>query len=91
MLILDPEQFRVDRNQIIAALIAENIGAALHYRALHTHHYYRERFGYQPGDFPYAAMIGDNILSLPLTPGMSEVDVQDVIEAVHKVLGAYRK
>jgi dTDP-4-amino-4,6-dideoxygalactose transaminase len=91
VLILDPDQFRVDRNHIIAALLAENIGAALHYRALHTHPYYRERFGYQHNDFPYAAEVGDNIFSLPLTPGMSERDVQDVIEGVYKVLNAYRR
>jgi len=91
VLILDPEQVRVDRNQIVAALLAENIGAAIHYRALHTHQYYRERFGYKPDDFANAAMVGDNIFSLPLTPAMSESDVEDVVEAVHKVLGAYRR
>jgi dTDP-4-amino-4,6-dideoxygalactose transaminase len=90
VLIIDPDQFCVDRNQIVAALIAENVGAAIHYRALHTHPYYRDRFGYKPDDFPNAAKIGDNIFSLPLTPGMSQADTQDVIEAVNKVLGAYR-
>jgi dTDP-4-amino-4,6-dideoxygalactose transaminase len=91
VLVLDLEQFRVSRNQIIDALLAENIGAALHYRALHMHPYYRNTYGYQPDDFPIAASIGESILSLPLTPCMSEKDVQDVIEAVHKVLLAYRR
>ena len=91
VLILDQHQFRVGRNEIVSALIAENIGAAIHYRALHTHPYYRERFGYQPGDYPHAAAAGDAIFSLPMTPGMTERDVQDVISAVQKVLGAYRK
>jgi dTDP-4-amino-4,6-dideoxygalactose transaminase len=91
VLIIDPQQFRVDRNQIVAALLAENIGAAIHYRALHTHPFYRDEFGFQPQDFPQAAMIGDNIFTLPLTPGMSEDNVNEVIEAVYKVLGAYRK
>ena len=91
MLILDPEQFCVDRNQIVAALLAENVGAAIHYRALHTHPYYRDRFGYKPDDFPIASTVGNNIFSLPLTPGMSEEDVQTVIDAVYKVLSAYRR
>jgi dTDP-4-amino-4,6-dideoxygalactose transaminase len=91
VLILDRGQFRVGRNEIVSALIAENVGAAIHYRALHMHPYYRERFGYQPEDFPNAAEVGEGILSLPLTPGMAEKDVQDVVAAVHKVLGAYRK
>ena len=91
VLVLDPEQFRVSRNEIMAALLAENIGAALHYRALHTHPYYRETFGYQHADFPNAHAVGESILSLPLTPGMTEGDVNSVIEGVHKVLKAYRR
>ena len=89
VLCLDLAQFRVGRNEILAALRAENVGAALHYRALHTHPYYRQTFGYRYEDFPHAARIGDSILSLPLTPCMSDQDAQDVIAAVDKVLGAY--
>ena len=90
VLVLAPRQFKVDRNDILSALLAENIGAALHYRALHTHPFYRDTFGYKHADFPIAAEVGDNILSLPLTPGMNEQDVSDVVNAVYKVLGAYR-
>lgn len=90
VLLLDLAQFRVSRNQIIDALLAENIGAALHYRALHLHPYYRNTYGFQPQDFPAAATVGESILSLPLTPCMREQDVLDVIGAVHKVLAAYR-
>ena len=91
VLILDLEQFRVDRNQIVAALLAENVGAAIHYRALHTHPLYRDRFGFRPSDFPHADLVGETILSLPLTPGMTETDVHTVIEGVYKVLDAYRR
>jgi UDP-4-amino-4-deoxy-L-arabinose-oxoglutarate aminotransferase len=44
---IDPAAYTVCRNQIVEALLAENVGAAIHYRALHTHPYYSERFGYQ--------------------------------------------
>jgi dTDP-4-amino-4,6-dideoxygalactose transaminase len=91
VLILDPEQYLVDRNQIVAALLAENIGAAIHYRALHTHPYYRDRFGFHTADYPHAASIGNNIFTLPLSPGMSESDLFTVVEAVKKVLRVYRR
>ena len=91
VLVLDVAQFRASRNQVIDALLAENIGAALHYRALHMHPYYRDTFGYRPEDFPAAASVGESILSLPLTPCMTEQDAADVIEAVRKVLTAYRR
>lgn len=90
VLVLDPAAFSVHREDIVDALLSEGIGAAIHYRAVHTHPYYRETYGYQPEDFPNAAAVGDHILSLPLTPAMSEADVDDVLTAVHKVLGAFR-
>ncbi|MCG3209393.1 MAG: UDP-4-amino-4-deoxy-L-arabinose--oxoglutarate aminotransferase [Anaerolineae bacterium] len=89
VLILDPAHFSIDRNEIINALLAENIGAALHYRALHTHPYYQEKYGYKPEDFPHAYQVGERILSLPLTPAMTDADVQNVIQAVEKVLTYY--
>ncbi|MBK9053837.1 MAG: DegT/DnrJ/EryC1/StrS aminotransferase family protein [Chloroflexi bacterium] len=89
VLILDLEQFTVGRNEIIDALLAENIGAALHYRALHTHPLYQHKYGFQPQDFAHAYAIGERILSLPLSPHMSYADVNDVIEGVHKVLEAF--
>jgi dTDP-4-amino-4,6-dideoxygalactose transaminase len=89
VLILDPGCFSVGRDAIADALLAEGIGAALHYRALHTHPYYVKTYGYRPQDYPHAAEIGDSVFSLPLSPKMSESDVGDVIRAVHKVLYEY--
>jgi len=91
VLLLAPDRFSVSRNEIIDALLAENIGAALHYRALHTHPFYRNKYGYQLQDFPNAYQAGQQILSLPLTPRMTRSDVHDVIQAVRKVLGAFHR
>jgi dTDP-4-amino-4,6-dideoxygalactose transaminase len=88
-LILKPGAFRVHRNEIINALLAENIGAALHYRALHTHTFYRDKYRYRPEDYPVAFEVGEHILSLPLTPAMSRADLEDVVLAVRRVLGYY--
>ena len=57
---------------------------------MHTHPFYRDTFGYQPEDYPIGNRVGENILSLPLTPGMNEQDVNDVVNGVYKVLSAYR-
>jgi dTDP-4-amino-4,6-dideoxygalactose transaminase len=91
VLLLDLSQFRVSRNRVIDALLAENIGAALHYRALHMHPFYRDTFGFKIDDFPESAAVGESILSLPLTPCMTEQDVGDVIEAVQKVVTFYQR
>ena len=47
------EMLRIDRAQFIAELHAEKIGTSVHFIPVHLHPYYRDRFGFQPGDFPW--------------------------------------
>jgi dTDP-4-amino-4,6-dideoxygalactose transaminase len=91
VLILDPDAFSVGRNQIVDALLAENIGAAIHYRALHTEPFFAKQYGHRPSDMPVAAEIGDNILTIPCSPGMSDEDAESVVRGLRKVLNHYRR
>lgn len=87
---IDAEAFRVDRNQLIAALRAENIGAAIHYEPLHRQPYYAERLSHVDADFPNASRIGSTILSIPAQDSMSDSDFDDVLEATQRVFSYYR-
>jgi perosamine synthetase len=87
---LDLARLSTDRAQILKALRAENIGVNIHYVPVHLHPYYRERFGYKPGDFPLAEAASDQLISLPMFHGMTDQDVEDVIAAVNKVVTAYQ-
>lgn len=91
VLILDPQQLTATRDQIVSALRAENIGAGVHYTSLHQEPFYRRLLNLPDGAFPVSEAIGANILSLPLTPFMTDRDAQDVIDAIYKVLEAYRR
>jgi dTDP-4-amino-4,6-dideoxygalactose transaminase len=85
------EELLWSRDQIMAAIQAENIGLGVHFRALHLHLYYRERFGFQRGLCPVAEAASDRIFSLPLYPGLAEADARDVVRAVAKVLTVARQ
>jgi dTDP-4-amino-4,6-dideoxygalactose transaminase len=89
LVLLENGAFAVPRDQIVSALRAENIGAAIHYRALHLEPYYVRRFGHREDEFPSAAWASERILTLPLSPAMSDRDVDDVLVATRKVLGRY--
>ncbi len=91
VLLLDLDQLSVTRNRVLSALLAENIGASMHFWPLHMHPYYCEKYGYRPDDLPVARRIGESVLSLPLTPQMTEQDAEDVVAAVFKVTKAYRR
>jgi UDP-4-amino-4,6-dideoxy-N-acetyl-beta-L-altrosamine transaminase len=83
---LNGDRLRQDRETIFQALRAENIGVSVHYRPVHLHPYYRDRFGTGPGLCPAAEAAFERLLTLPLFPGMTDGDVADVITAVAKVI-----
>lgn len=88
--LLAPQDPGVSRQQIIAALDAENIGVGIHYVPVHQHPYYRQRFGFQDSDFPNASFVGERTISLPLSPAVSEHDVEDVAAALTRIFHYYK-
>jgi perosamine synthetase len=87
---LDLDQLSASRAQIFRALRAENIGVNVHYIPVHLHPYYRNRFGYQGGEYPIAEDAYERSISLPMFHGMDDSAVGDVVRAVLKVVGHYQ-
>jgi len=85
------EKLRINRNQFIEALKAENIGTSVHFIPVHLQPYYRDTFGFRRGDFSNAEYAFERVISLPLFPKMSDKDVKDVIDAVRKIIEYYKK
>jgi len=88
---LQLEQLTADRNEIVGALREENIGAGIHYDAVHLHPFYRETYGWRPGDFPIAADVSSRVLTLPGQPNMTDDDVASVVLALKRVVAYYRR
>ncbi|MEZ4711342.1 MAG: UDP-4-amino-4,6-dideoxy-N-acetyl-beta-L-altrosamine transaminase [Caldilineaceae bacterium] len=77
------------RSEIFQALRAENIGVNVHYVPVHLHPFYQKRYGTHSGMCPVAESAYEQMITLPVFPRMSEEDIDDVIEAVHKVVNWY--
>lgn len=77
-----PERLGMARNQFIEELKTRNIGTSVHFIPIHIHPYYRDKYGFKPQDFPMAYNSYERMVSLPLSPRMSDQDVADVIGAV---------
>jgi UDP-4-amino-4-deoxy-L-arabinose-oxoglutarate aminotransferase len=71
-----------ERDAILAGIQARGVGVAVNYRAVHLTSYYAERFGYTRGMFPNAERIGDETITIPLWPAMTDAQVDEVIAAV---------
>jgi len=78
------------RDEVLTQLQAAKIGAGVHYRGVHLHAYYRERYGLRPEQFPVATDISERTLSLPFSPKVSEADQEDVANALRAILGGRR-
>ena len=87
---LNLDNLEADRDEIFQALRAENIGVNVHYIPVPWLTYYK-KLGYEKGSWPVAESMYHRLVSLPMWPGMKDSDVEDVIMAVKKVLGAYQK
>jgi perosamine synthetase len=88
---LELDQLTASRNDVFAALRAENIGVNVHYIPVHLHPFYRRNFATGPGDCPVAELAYSRILTLPLFPAMSDRDVDDVVTAVDKVVRHFQR
>lgn len=76
----------VDRRHVYDALRERGIQAQVHYVPVHLHPYYRERFGFSPGQFPTAEEFYREEISLPLFATMTADDVRRVVDALREIL-----
>lgn len=83
----DRARLGVSRDELLNRIAAAGIGVGVHFRSLTVQKFYREKYGFQEGDFPVAERASDQVLSLPLYPAMHERDVDRVIRTVRQVLG----
>jgi dTDP-4-amino-4,6-dideoxygalactose transaminase len=76
----------ISRDSFLDAMNAAGIGTGVHYLSVPEHPYYRQRFDWQPEQWPQAMRIGRETVSLPLSPAMSDADVERVIATVRRIL-----
>jgi dTDP-4-amino-4,6-dideoxygalactose transaminase len=76
---------KMSRNEFMKMMKDYHIGTGLHYRAVHLYPYYRQVFGFNPGDFPYAEEVCERIVSLPLFPLMTDDEHDRVLDAMYSI------
>jgi dTDP-4-amino-4,6-dideoxygalactose transaminase len=74
------------RDALAAAMAEAGVITSIHFRALHLHPYYRDRFALKRGMFPNAEYLSDHTLSLPLSGAMTDSDACRVVEVLRGLL-----
>src|SRR3989338_649384 len=84
-LTLDLETLDTTRDAIVQEIRDNSIGATVHYRAIHLHPYFR-RLGYTSRSLPHSERISNSVITLPLTPSMSEEEIERVASVTREVI-----
>lgn len=74
------------RDTVMQKLAEMGIPSRPYFTPIHLQPFYREKFGYRPGDFPVTEYLGNVSLALPFSSIMSESQVTQVCEALKTIL-----
>ena len=90
-ILLNLDKLNISRLKFMEALKHEGVGSGIHYTSMHLQPYYKEKYGYKEGMFERAEYVGERTVSIPLQTSISEDDINDIINAVEKILNYYKK
>jgi dTDP-4-amino-4,6-dideoxygalactose transaminase len=79
----------IDRDAVMNGLAARGIVTRPYFWPIHLQPFYAERFGFVEGDFPAAEAAGRTMLALPMSPNLSDAEIEYVCAAVAEQVCAY--
>ena len=80
----------VDREPLMASLGERGIPSRAYFPPIHLQPLYRERFGYQEGDFPVAESVASSTLALRFCGTMTEEQVEYVCDKLGSLIRSER-
>lgn len=72
----------IDRDVVIAYLSDNGVGCRPYFTPIHLQPFFRETFGYKPGDFPITEDVSDRTLALPFHNRLTKNEVDYVVESL---------
>ena len=85
-ILIDKEKCGISRDEFLNKMTGNKIGVGVHYLSIPEHPFYQRTYGWKPEDYPFATQYGRQTVSLPLSPKLTDEDVEDVIGSVRGVL-----
>ena len=76
----------ITRDELFTQLLEAGITCSVHYSPLHKFTYWRETYDLHASDFPESERSGNNVISLPMYPGMPEEETDYVMAVLREQL-----
>ena len=71
-----------NRDELILQLKDDGIGTSVLFRPLHLHSAYSNLLSTQKGDFPVSERIFERLVNLPISPSVSQSEIEYIIDRV---------
>lgn len=85
-ILVDEDIAGIGRDAFLDAMTASGIGVGVHYLSIPEYLYFQQRFLWHSDDYPHAARVGRQTVSLPLSPKLTGHEVERVIDSVRAAL-----
>lgn len=83
------DELGISKKTYFEKLKQKGISCQVHYVPVHLQPFYRNNFGFKPGDFPIAEKFYERELSIPMYPSLTENDLnyisKTIIETLNRV------
>jgi perosamine synthetase len=80
-----------DRNEVLRQLNEHGIDCSNYFTPIHLQPFYREQFGYAPGDFPVCEQVSARTIALPFFNSLSDEEIEFVCSTLATVLTSIRR
>ncbi|MEW6195433.1 MAG: UDP-4-amino-4,6-dideoxy-N-acetyl-beta-L-altrosamine transaminase [Bacteroidota bacterium] len=76
------DRLKISKKELFAKLKEQRILGQVHYIPVHLQPFYRNNFGFRPGDFPVAEKFYEQEVSIPMYPTLTNEDLEYITGAI---------
>lgn len=85
-ILIESTKANCSRDNFLGKMTGMGIGVGVHYMSIPTYSYYQSEFGWDPKNWPNAFEIGNQTVSLPLSPALNDSQIERVVDSVKKIV-----
>jgi hypothetical protein len=74
------------RDTVLEGLRESGIGCSNYFSPIHLQPFYRQMFGFRPGDFPVTEQVSARTIALPFFNSLSETQIEYVAGALNRIV-----
>ena len=83
---LDQNKTNIKRDDFLNKMNDNRIGVGVHYESIPMHPYYQETFDWNPSDYPNALKFGNETVSIPISPKLTDNELDKIISVTKSIL-----